>query len=196
MRPQDLFSNRAVVKIVCPTQVYVNELATVVSGTTDLVTPVDSATEVLFNRIIYVRNAFKSGLQQLQSFDITLNGFTNPATTQATDSFHVSILYEEAIGESEISVYVGNGLVIEALPSTALKISATMTEKETGQMQTEFIISGSMELLNSIEKQAYIKVDLPAAFTIVDYDRVASTCTRLTGFSDEINCSFEANLKP
>ena len=63
-------------------------------------------------------------------------------------------------------------------------------------MQSEFVISGEMELLNSIEKQAYLKVDLPASFSIENFDRVASTCTRLTGFSDEISCSFEANNKP
>ena len=155
-----------------------------------------SVTEVLFNRIIYIRNAFRNGLQVPQAFDIIISGFTNPATTQATDSFHVSILYESQDTVSEISVYVGNALTVVAEPSTALKVSATMTETLTGQMQSEFVISGEMELLNSIEKQAYLKVDLPASFSIENFDRVASTCTRLTGFSDEISCSFEANQKP
>jgi len=48
-----------------------------------------------------------------------------------------------------------------------------------------------MELYNPVEKQAYLRVKIPGAFLISNYDRVASTCTRLTGFSDEISCSFE-----
>ena len=48
-----------------------------------------------------------------------------------------------------------------------------------------------MDKLNPIEKQAYIRVTIPGSFQVNNYDRVASTCTRLTGFSDEISCSFE-----
>ena len=32
---------------------------------------------------------------------------------------------------------------------------------------------------------------IPPEFTIEEMDRVASTCTRLEGFSDEINCEFD-----
>lgn len=67
-----------------------------------------------------------------------------------------------------------------------------MTELLTGEMQTEFVISGTMERYNPIEKQAYLQVVIPDAFKIENFDRVASTCTRLTGFSDEVTCSFEA----
>jgi hypothetical protein len=66
-----------------------------------------------------------------------------------------------------------------------------MTEQLTGELQSEFIIKGTMERYNPIEKQAYLTVKIPGGFTIETYDRVASTCTRLTGFSDEISCSFE-----
>jgi len=81
MRPQDLFTSNAVIKIVCPTQIYVSALATVKSGTSGVVDATGSLTEVSFNRIIYIRRAFKNGLQTLQSIDITMDGFTNPATT-------------------------------------------------------------------------------------------------------------------
>mmetsp|Transcript_24490 Transcript_24490/g.30523 ORF Transcript_24490/g.30523 Transcript_24490/m.30523 type:complete len:121 (+) Transcript_24490:1849-2211(+) len=76
-------------------------------------------------------------------------------------------------------------------PSTALSIDASMTEQLTGELQSEFIIKGMMERYNPIEKQAYLTVKIPGGFTIENYDRVASTCTHLTGFSDEISCSFE-----
>ncbi len=48
-----------------------------------------------------------------------------------------------------------------------------------------------MERYNPIEKQAYLRVKIPGDFRIANYDRVRSTCTRLTGFSDEISCTFE-----
>ena len=99
-------------------------------GTEGLVVSGTSSTEVKFNRIIYVKNAFPGGMTQLQTFEITLNGFTNPPTTQATDSFHVSIFYEENV--NEVSVYVGNGLTIVAEPSTALTVNAKMSETLTG----------------------------------------------------------------
>lgn len=48
-----------------------------------------------------------------------------------------------------------------------------------------------MERDNPIEKQAYLRIEIPSDFVVPDADRVASTCTRLTGFSDELSCSFE-----
>jgi len=44
MRPQDLFNENAVIKIVCPTQIWVDDGAGVQSGTSDIVTAVDSST--------------------------------------------------------------------------------------------------------------------------------------------------------
>ena len=132
------------------------------------------------------------GLRALDTFEIVINGFTNPPTTQATDSFQVSILYENGNDFSEISVYKGNGLFIVSEPSTALTIDAQMKETLTGEMQSEFIITGRMDRYNPVEKQAYLRVKIPAGFYVENYDRVASTCTRLTGFSDEVSCSFES----
>ena len=48
-----------------------------------------------------------------------------------------------------------------------------------------------MEMDNPIEKQAYLRIKIPSDFSIPDPDRIASTCTRITGFSDELSCSFE-----
>jgi len=92
--------------------------------------PSRATTEIKFNRIIYIRDAFPNGLVDLQTFEITLNGFINPKTTQKTDSFEVSIFYEE--GVNEVSHYVGNGLTIEATPSTALTQAASMGQDKLG----------------------------------------------------------------
>lgn len=104
----------------------------------------------------------------------------------------MSILYENGNDFSEISVYKGNGLFIVSEPSTALTIDAKMKEQLTGEMQSEFVITGRMDRYNPVEKQAYLRVKIPAGFFVENYDRVASTCTRLTGFSDEVSCSFES----
>ena len=48
-----------------------------------------------------------------------------------------------------------------------------------------------MDLDNPVDKQAYLRVFIPGAFVVSNGDRVASTCTRISGFSDEINCEFE-----
>ena len=48
-----------------------------------------------------------------------------------------------------------------------------------------------MEDNDPIAKQAYLRIKIPGAFTVSNYDRTASTCTSLTGFSDEISCEFE-----
>ena len=141
-------------------------------GTSDIVFPSNARTEVKFERIIYIRDAFPLGLPSLQTFDITVNGFINPKTTQKTDSFEVSIFYEE--GVNEVSHYVGNGLTISATPSEALSMQAQMGEdaRATGQLQTNFVISGTMERYNPIEKQAYLRVKIPGDFRINNYDRV------------------------
>ena len=51
--------------------------------------------------------------------------------------------------------------------------------------------TGTLEWDNPIEKQSYIRIKIPTDFTIVNADRVASTCTRINGFTDEISCEFE-----
>ena len=82
-------------------------------------------------------------------------------------------------------------MTFTAEPSTALRVGAEIADTLTGQIQSSFVISGTMEGTNTIEKQAYLRIKIPGAFVVSNYDRVASTCTRLTGFSDEISCSFE-----
>lgn len=130
MRPQDVFTSAAIIKITCPTQISIYLGSAVQSGSPDIVSPSKARTEIKFNRIIYIRDAFPNGLLDLQTFEITLNGFINPKTTQKTDSFEVSIFYEE--GVNEVSHYVGNGLTIEATPSTALTQTASMGSDKLG----------------------------------------------------------------
>lgn len=36
-----------------------------------------------------------------------------------------------------------------------------------------------------------VKLFIPADFKIIDLDRVASSCTVISGFTDEITCKFE-----
>jgi hypothetical protein len=43
-----------------------------------------------------------------------------------------------------------------------------------------------------IAKGAYVKVTIPGEFTVTDPERVAASCTALTGFSDELICYFES----
>lgn len=52
-------------------------------------------------------------------------------------------------------------------------------------------ISGSLDWDNPIAKQSYLRIKIPGDFEITDKSRVASTCTRVNGFSDEISCAFE-----
>ena len=89
-------------------------------------------------------------MTSLQTFDITLNGFTNPSTTQPSDSFELSIFYEE--GVNEVSHYLGSALTVTATASKALEVSASLTETKTGEIQTLMTITGTMDPDNPIEK--------------------------------------------
>ena len=43
-----------------------------------------------------------------------------------------------------------------------------------------------------IANGSYLKVTIPGKFLINDPSRVASSCTSISGFSDEILCEFES----
>ena len=103
MRPQDTFNGNAIIKITLPTQIKVGSNSRVVASTSSIVSATTAQVEVLFNRIIYIRSAFPSGLQSLETFFITLSSFSNPTTTQPTDPFEIRIFYEEKT--NEISTY-------------------------------------------------------------------------------------------
>ena len=134
MRPQDTFSSDAIIKITLPTQVYVGQDCNVSGGTTGIVDIFTARVEVRFNRIIYITDAFPNGMQTVNDFTIELTSFTNPPTTQPTDSFEIKIFYEE--NTNEVSTYTGNEMTFTAEPSTALQVGATLTELLTGQTQT------------------------------------------------------------
>ena len=189
MRPQQTFTSAAIIKITLPSQISVEAESRITDATFGLINIAASSTEVRFNRIIYIRDAFPSGMTEIQTFYITLSDFNNPSTTQETDSFEIDIFYVE--GVDEVANYLGTSLTFTAEPSTALTVSVELDEYKTGQVQSAMIISGTMEAGNPIEKQGYLRVKIPGAFIISNGDRIASTCTRLTGFSDEITCEFE-----
>ena len=131
-------------------------------------------------------------MSTIQTFSFTISDFINPSSTQTTDAFEVIIYYTEKTNEVTHSTTTNPNLMITATPSmTALTMGATLTELKTGQTQTNFTITGSLEWDNPIEKQSYLRIKIPSDFTITNANRVASTCTRINGFSDEISCAFE-----
>ena len=161
MRPQDTFTSAAIIKILLPTQIYVDRESRVseapAGGIVDITT---AKTEVNFNRIIYIRDAFPNGMPSLQTFSFTLSDFRNPSTTQTTDSFSVKIFYTE--DTNEVSLYTGNELTFTAEPSTALTMAVTLKEQKTGEMQSGMVFEGSMDFDSPIDKQAYLRIQIPA----------------------------------
>jgi hypothetical protein len=189
-QPQDDFNSNAIMKLVLPSQLYINEAAYIqttegaISNSQDLVT-------VLFNRIVYIYNAFPSGYTAGAPFTFKLKGFTNPQNSQPTDSFEVKIFYEEYT--NEVSHYLGQDLVFTATASTDITLESYLTESMTGESQTNFTIVGNMgDEDYTIEKQSYLKVFIPKDFQIDNALRVASTCIPLWGFSDELLCEVVA----
>ena len=67
-----------------------------------------------------------------------------------------------------------------------------MTELKTGEEQSNFVFTGTMDANSPIEKGAALRLKIPGTFKIDNSDRVASTCTGISGFSDEISCIFES----
>ena len=82
-------------------------------------------------------------------------------------------------------------LTVTASPSTKVTFRAENSESHTGDSNTQFTFYGSTLDGLPIEKGSSLRVFIPADFKIADVDRVASTCTVLTGFSDELSCEFE-----
>ena len=190
MRPQNVLDSSATIKITLPAQLYVDSESNLSAGTVNVISTSQANIEVKFNRIIYIRNAFINGLNPVDTFFVKMTNFVNPPTTQVTDSFAV-IIYENNDETAIVSQYVGNGLTSKAEPSTALTISKLLTETRTGEVQSSLMLTGTMDISNPIAKQAYLKILIPGAFTVDNAARSASTCTRVSGFSDEITCSFE-----
>ena len=160
-----------------------------ISQTSGAITSSGSTTEILFNRIIYITDAFPSGYTAGTPFTFTMTGFTNPANSQPTDSFEIKIYYTEY--ENEVSHYQGLDLFFQATPSNDITLESFITEDKTGEAQTNFTIVGNLGMDKTIEKQSYLKVIIPRDFRVSDATRVASTCIGLWGFSDEIQCDIE-----
>ena len=119
-----------------------------------------------------------------------MKGFINPPTASPTGSFHISIFYEEDV--NEVSSYRGTSLLIViAEPSDRITFSAEHSEDKTGEFNQKFTFFGSTLDDLPIEKGSYLRVFIPEDFKITDYDRVASTCHTISGFSDEISCELE-----
>ena len=91
---------------------------------------------------------------------------------------------------NEVSVYSGTKQTFKASPSTGITMAIPNSNSyKTGEI-VKLTISATMDSENLIEKQAYLKVKIPKDYYIANFDRTASTCTRISGFSDEINCDF------
>lgn len=122
-----------------------------------------------------------------------MRGFTNPATVEPTDSFEIAIFYEE--GVNEVSRYDGNALSIQASPSPKIQMNVKLSPgkrhgSSTGFLNSMFIVEAETLGERPIQMGSYVEVFIPSEFKIVDADRVASSCTTRSGFSDEIACSF------
>lgn len=104
--------------------------------------------DVLFNRIIYVYDAFPNGLTEIQTFEIQLSDFINPSTTQETDSFEFKIFYEENV--SEVSVYQGTQKTFKATPSEAITLSTPKSESYLTGAPVTLTFTATMELEASI----------------------------------------------
>ena len=190
MRPQDVFTSDAVLKITLPTQLYVSAESYVIDGTEGVVQKgLQTQVDVLFNRIIYIYGAFPNGLPAVEAFSITLSDFVNPSTTQETDSFEFKIFYEEDV--NEVSVYKGTQVTFTASPSQAISLDVPQTDSYLTGDPVTLTFTATMERESSIEKQSSLQVAIPSSYVISNYDRAASTCTTVDGFSDEIICDFE-----
>lgn len=127
----------------------------------------------------------------------SLKGFTNPATIKRTDPFELAIFYEE--GKNEVSRYSGDELTITAEPSPMINMHIQLSSqnpagKTTGFINTNFTVSAETVEGRPIQMGSYLQLFIPVDFKILDLDRTASSCTVISGFSDEITCSFvEAN---
>lgn len=60
----------------------------------------------------------------------------------------------------------------------------------TGFANTKFLVTGETVEGRPIQMGSYITLLIPADFKIPDLDRASSSCTVVSGFSDEITCSF------
>ena len=77
-------------------------------------------------------------------------------------------------------------MTVTADASDKLTFSVENSELHTGESNTQFTFKGQTDNELPIEKGSYLRIFIPGDFKIDDYDRVASTCTVIAGFSDEI----------
>ena len=134
LQPQDEFISTAVLKLVLPTQLYIKETAALIA-TTGVMSKDGATVEVLFNRIVYIYNAFPNGFVPTEPgspFSFTLQGFRNPQNSQPTDSFEVKIFYQELT--NEVSHYQGLNLFFQAEASHAISLESYLTEDLTGEL--------------------------------------------------------------
>ena len=124
MRPSDVFTSNAQIKITLPAQLSVeNECR--ISAADDLIDTRASNVDVSFNRIIYIRDAFPDGMPVKKTFSFTLSDFKNAPTIQTTEAFDVIIFYTEFTDEVSHSTASDTNLMVTSTPSTtALTMSA------------------------------------------------------------------------
>ena len=60
----------------------------------------------------------------------------------------------------------------------------------TGFINTNFTVYAETVEGRPIQMGSYVQLFIPTDFKILDLDRAASSCTVVSGFSDEITCTF------
>jgi len=140
--------------------------------------------KVEFNRQVLITNAFPNGYNPLTDGQITFSmfGIHNPISTAVTESFKIAIYYEE--GVNEVTRYIGPGITFQATPSDKLSLKVTLSEKETGDKLSKLLIEGETEGSIPIGQGSYLELYMPPAFNVTNSDRVESSCTAVSGFSD------------
>ena len=83
-----------------------------------------------------------------------------------------------------------------AKPSPMIGMTVDLSSQDlcgncTGYSNTKFLISAETVAGRPIQMGSFIRLFIPADFKIPDLDRAASSCTVVSGFSDEITCTFE-----
>lgn len=80
---------------------------------------------VSYNHVVMIQNGFPNGYSEGDYIVFTLNGVTNPPTTDETSGITIKVYYEET--SSEVNVYEGNDLTFTAEPSTSVTIAVELS---------------------------------------------------------------------
>eukprot|EP00347_Sterkiella_histriomuscorum_P020194 403338738 len=148
---------------------------------------------VTSNKFAVITNAFSATYNPSTqgALSITINQITNPPTVTTTDTFKIEIYYTEipynflTSFPTTSSTYI---LTVSAQPNTNLGLETILQSQDTGfnnQLQFKINTNGFQ-----IAKGSYLRIVIPPQFEIYDYEIAGGTCLKISGFSDEVQCSF------